>query len=174
MKIKLSILILFISLTGLTQTSYDHPFQKRKPGIMRFYTGISAPKENTPDKFDRFNTDFFWNSWLGEQNGVTTKFYAIGHNINLMFDIPFSKNSIFGIAIGFGYSHFNVRNDGHFSYVDNLSVSGQHTQLDKYTGEKRVRKLAYVIDDLIEFVKILNQRVTQPINYFLVIFTIFL
>ena len=83
-----------ISLLGQSQSKYDHPFLKRKPGFMRYYTGFSAPTEKTPDKFDRFNTDFFWNSWLGDQNGVATKFYAIGHSINLMFDIPFSKKSI--------------------------------------------------------------------------------
>ncbi len=104
---------------------------------MRFYTGISAPKDKTPDKFDRFNTDFFWNSWIGDQNGVATKFYAIGHNINMMFDIPFSKKSVFGIAIGLGYSHFNVRNDGHFDYVDNVSGSGMHTELGTYSGPNR-------------------------------------
>lgn len=128
---------MFISLICSGQTDYDHPFLKRKPGIMRLYTGVSAPKERTPDKFDRFNTDFFWNSWIGETNGVTTKFYAIGHNINMMYDLPFSKKSIFGVGIGFGYSHFNIRNDGHFSFVDNTSGSNQHTELAVYTGPKR-------------------------------------
>ena len=74
-------------------------FEDRKPGIMRLYTGLTAPPPERPDKFDRFNTDFFWNSWLGENNGVQTKFYAIGHGIKLMFDVPFDKKVRVGMGI---------------------------------------------------------------------------
>ena len=104
---------------------------------MRNYTGLSAPKENTPDKFDRFNTDFYWNSWIGDVNGTSTQFYALGHNINAMFDIPFSKKSRMGIAIGFGYSHFCVRHNGDFNFeVDPITNKG-YTSLVPYVGPNR-------------------------------------
>lgn len=134
---KIAFLILVLaSYTGFTQED-ENPFKKRKPGIMRFYTGLHAPKEDSPDKFDRFNTDFFFNTWLGDANNVTTKFYAIGHNINLMFDIPFSKKSRMGLAIGFGYSHFNVRHDGSFSFIDEPGTDNVYSSLAPYTGVKR-------------------------------------
>ena len=116
---------------------YGEAFKRRKPGIFRLYTGLSAPDENSPVKFDRFNTAFFWNSWLGETNGVKTRFYAIGHDINLMFDVPFGKYSPIGIGIGLGYSHFNIRNDGAFTFVDNPTGGGQHSSLAVYTGPNR-------------------------------------
>jgi hypothetical protein len=114
-----------------------HPFTYRKPGIFRLYTGLTAPPPNRPDKFDRFNTDFFWNSWEGETNNVKTKFYAIGHAINLMFDVPFDKKGRVGIGIGLGYSHFNVRSDGEFNFIPNQAGTKFHTQLAKFDPPDR-------------------------------------
>lgn len=134
------ILTFFLASVGFGQQDKDkeNPFAKRKPGLLRFYSGLSAPTENTPDKFDRFNTDFFYNTWLGDPNDVATKFYAIGHNINLMFDIPFSKTSRMGLGIGFGYSHFNIRHEGEFSYLEDPSGNGEmFSSFAPYTGVKR-------------------------------------
>lgn len=139
---QVSLILLFHFLFGffsIGQTNpYDHPFHKRRPGIFRLYTGFSAPDENSPDKFDRFNTDFYWNSWLGDNNGTTTQFYALGHNINMMFDIPFQKKSVFGIAIGLGYSHFCVRHDGDFDFMTSPGETNpSYTSLGVYTGPSR-------------------------------------
>lgn len=140
------ILVLISSFLGYSQDEkkdkkerfkYGEAFKKRKPGIFRLYTGLSAPDEDSPVKFDRFNTAFFWNSWVGETNGVKTKFYAIGHDINLMFDVPFGKYSPIGIGIGFGYSHFNVRNNGAFSFLEDAPGEGEYSSLATYTGPKR-------------------------------------
>lgn len=138
------ILVIVLSLSFLSAygqekkgREYGEAFKRRKPGIFRLYTGLSAPDEDSPTKFDRFNTAFYWNSWLGETGNTTTKFYAIGHDINLMFDIPFGKRSPVGIAIGLGYSHFNIRNNGEFSFVDNPDGDGKHSYLTTYTGPKR-------------------------------------
>ncbi len=130
------IFILLIAVSGYGQLGSENS-RKRKAGVMRYYTGLSAPNENSPDKFDRFNTDFFYNTWLGDVNNVSTKFYALGHNINLMFDIPFSKTSRMGIGIGFGYSHFNVRHEGGFSFIDEPTGTGVYTSLAPYSGPKR-------------------------------------
>ncbi|MBK9192430.1 MAG: outer membrane beta-barrel protein [Crocinitomicaceae bacterium] len=136
MKRAVLILILIQSVISFSQEERIHPFIKRRPGIMRLYSGLSAPTENSPDKFDRLNTDFYWNSWLGEPGGTTTAFYALGHNINLMFDIPFTKKSVFGMALGLGYSHFCVRHDGDFTFM--TSTGGEeYTSLSLYTGPDR-------------------------------------
>lgn len=118
------IVICLACIGGLNaQESYKKPFyKKRRPGVMRFYT-LFAPTETSAEKFDRFNTDFYYNSWLGDLNGVETKFYSIGHNLNLMFDIPFSKTSRFGIGIGLGYGHFNVRHNGQFIFQSSITPS---------------------------------------------------
>ena len=114
-----------------------HPFTYRKPGVMRLYTGLTCPPPDKADKFDRFNTAFFWNSYMGDVNGVKTKFYAVGHEINLMFDVPFEKKGRVGIGIGLGYSHFNIRDNGDVSYVPNQSGTGLYTQLAPYDPPKR-------------------------------------
>ncbi len=137
----LTILLFILCLHGYSQNSYDKPFNEigRKPGLMRHYT-LVQPSENTPERFDRFNTDFFFNNWLGNTNNVTTKFYSIGHGINLMFDIPFSKKSRFGIAIGLGYTHYNVRHDGDFTFESLNLPKGSMTQyaiLAPYDGADR-------------------------------------
>ncbi len=117
------------------ELEYSFP-ENRKPGLFRLYTGLSAPDEDSPAKFDRFNSDFFFNQWLGDNNSVATKFYAIGHNLNLMFDIPFSKKSRMGVGIGLGYSHFNIQHNGAFSFIDN--PEGQsYSSLAPYIGPKR-------------------------------------
>lgn len=136
LKIQTFIILIFSCFIGLGQNTAEDSFMTRKPGIMRLYTGISAPEEHTADKFDRFNTDVFFNSWLGETNNVKTKFYSIGHGINLMFDIPFSKTSRFGMGIGFGYTHFSVRHDGEFSFFDEESI-GEFSRLNLYNGPNR-------------------------------------
>lgn len=115
----------------------EESFRYRRPGIMRLYTGLTAPPPDRPAKFDRFNSDFFWNSWLGEQNGVATKFYAIGHALSLMFDIPFDKKGRVGIGIGLGYSHFNIRSNGQLNFVETPDGSSYFTQLAPYDPPKR-------------------------------------
>jgi hypothetical protein len=120
-----------------TIIDYRAAFVKRKPGIMRMYTGIVGPTKNSAEKFDRFNTDFFWNSWLGNTNNVETDFYALGHNINLMFDIPFGPKSRMGIAIGLGYSHFCVRHNGALYFYSDSLGTGMYTMLQQYAGPKR-------------------------------------
>lgn len=142
MKIKNSIcllaLIFSVSAFGQSENVDTEDIEpRRKPGIMRYYTGLHAPGENYAEKFDRFNTDFFYNDWIGDLNDVSTKFYAIGHNINLMFDIPFSKKSRMGVAIGLGYSHFNVRHNGEFSFVDEPMGDQMYSSLAPYTGANR-------------------------------------
>jgi hypothetical protein len=140
MKKLVTLVMVLTSFFGVSQErdSTENPFAKRKPGIMRFYTGLHAPEVDTPDKFDRLNSDFFFNSWMGDLNDVETKFYAIGHNINLMFDIPFSKTSRMGIAIGFGYSHFNVRHHGAFSFIeDPTNPDLMYSSFAPYAGVKR-------------------------------------
>ena len=135
-------LITFIFLTNVIaqDKSPDKPFyKKRRPGIMRFYT-LNTPTETSAEKFDRFNTNFHFDSWLGDMNGVKTKFYSIGHGINLMFDIPFSKTSRFGIGIGFGYTHFSIRHNGVFKIKTPQPYlpGGQHyTGLEVQTTEDR-------------------------------------
>jgi hypothetical protein len=122
----------------VAQESYEKPFyNKRRPGIMRFYT-LNAPTETSAEKFDRFYSDFHYNSWLGDKNGVETKYYSIGHGLSLMFDIPFSKTSRFGLGIGLGYTHFNIRHDGIFNFSDSLSLNQEkYTNLSVYQGTDR-------------------------------------
>lgn len=135
------ICLMVFSTLGITQNSYEKPFNQtnRKPGILRHYT-LVQPNETSAEKFDRFNTDFFFNNWLGNTNGVETKFYAIGHSINLMYDIPFSKKSRFGIAIGLGYTHYNVRHDGDFVLVSGnpeITLDPSYSYLTPYDGIER-------------------------------------
>ncbi len=131
-----SLLVICAGTSFAQKDSYEKPFyKKRRPGIMRFYT-LSAPTETSAEKFDRFNTNFHYDSWVGDVNSVKTKFYSIGHGINLMFDIPFSKTSIFGIGIGFGYTHFSVRHDGVLKPSSPLN-SNVHTTLEAQTKEDR-------------------------------------
>lgn len=135
-KIIFFLLIVCASTSFGQEKSHEKPFyKKRRPGIMRFYT-LNAPTEKSAEKFDRFNTNFHFDSWLGDVNGVKTKFYSIGHGINVMFDIPFSKTSRFGIGIGFGYTHFSIRHDGDFT-VESSVGSSDYTKLAVQTGEDR-------------------------------------
>ena len=141
MKFIFSLIALFIFQTGIGQNSSERPFNlvNRKPGAMRHYS-LFAPTETSAEKFDRFNTHFFYNNWLGTTNGVTTKFYAIGHGINLSFDIPFSKNALVGIGVGLGYTHYNIRHDGDLFFGSSPSLQGQtedYTILKPYTGSER-------------------------------------
>ncbi|MFD1551580.1 outer membrane beta-barrel protein [Putridiphycobacter roseus] len=141
MKIIFTLLALFIFQIVIGQNSADRPFNllNRKPGVMRHYS-LFAPTETSAEKFDRLNTHIFFNNWLGNTQGVATKFYAIGHGLNLSFDIPFSKNSIFGIGIGLGYTHYNIRHDGNLIF-ESAAVpqkpTPDYTLLKPYTGQKR-------------------------------------
>lgn len=132
-------LFIGVELISFSQNSVDKPYNEvgRKPGLMRHYT-LVQPSETSPERFDRFNTDFFFNNWLGNSNGVETKFYAIGHGINLMFDIPFSKQSRFGVAIGLGYTHYNIRHNGDFNFGTNAVPSpSEFSVLNPYGGPDR-------------------------------------
>lgn len=144
--IKIAILVFCLGQLSsiVAQDSYEKPYDKigRKPGLFRHYT-LFSPTEKSAEKFDRLNTDFFFNSWLGNTNDVETKFYAIGHAINLMYDIPFGKKARMGIAIGLGYTHYNIRHDGDFEFKPNLttppsgSLNTTYSIINTYTGEDR-------------------------------------
>lgn len=103
--------------------------QKRKPGLMRYFTGFRAPDKETPDKFDRLNTNITYNDWLGDRNNVKTQLYSIGADANLMFDVPFGKNSPIGFGIGIGYSYFQVFSDGEFDFYPENQTFQDYTQL---------------------------------------------
>lgn len=142
LKVRILVLMLLtvFALNAQTRESRSErwrSFEWRKPGILRTYTGLTAPPPDRPDKFDRFNTDFFWNSWLGDVNGVKTKFYAIGHGLNLMFDVPFDKKGRIGIGVGLGYSHFSVRSTGMFNFNTVPGTTDVFTELTPYTGPNR-------------------------------------
>jgi len=137
-KIIFSLLVICAGNSFAQEDSHEKPFyKKRRPGIMRFYT-LNAPTETSAEKFDRFNTSFHFDSWLGDVNSVKTKFYSIGHGINVMFDIPFSKTSRFGIGIGFGYTHYSIRHDGTLNVQSSASPEEQKfTKLEVQTVEDR-------------------------------------
>ena len=143
MKILFFIFLGFFSVHTFSQEEekkdrdFREDFRDRKPGIFRLYTGLTAPDEESAPKFDRFNSAVFWNSWIGETNNTKTRFYAIGHDLNLMFDVPFGKRAPIGIGIGLGYSHFCVRTDGEFSFLDDTLGGGEYSSLALYTGPKR-------------------------------------
>ncbi|WP_027420598.1 porin family protein [Crocinitomix catalasitica] len=138
MRFSLAILFLFVVQFSFGQDSAgDHPYLDRKPGLFRLYSGLTPYDEKKATKFDRFNTDFFYNDWLGDLGQVSTKFYSIGHNINLMFDIPFSKTSRMGIAIGLGYGHFSVRHNGELSFKSEAGMAAYSTHLKPYLGAER-------------------------------------
>jgi len=135
-KIIFSLIVICAGTSFAQEDSHEKPYyKKRRPGIMRFYT-LNAPTETSAEKFDRFNTNFHYDSWLGDVNSVKTKFYSIGHGINLMFDIPFSKTSKFGIGIGFGYTHFSIRHDGMFNMQSPLNTD-EFTILEVQSTEDR-------------------------------------
>ena len=138
-KAVLTYILTSITLFGMTQESYKKPYNlvNRKPGLMRHYT-LRTPTEKSAEKFDRFNTDFFYNDWIGSTNDVATKFYSIGHAINLMFDVPFSKTSRLGIAIGLGYTHYNIRHNGDFVFSPTGGPNvTKFSTLVPYQGENR-------------------------------------
>ena len=152
-----------------SQNSVDRPFNlvNRKPGIMRHYT-LFTPTEKSAEKFDRFNSDFFYNSWLGNTNNVTTKFYAIGHALNLMFDLPFSKSSRFGLGIGLGYTHYNIRHDGEYHFYPAGNIKQQtYGIITPYTGEKRWinRTVINQIDVPIEF-RVRSRKERHKIKFY--------
>ena len=135
-KVIFSIIIMCAGISHAQDNSIDKPFyKKRRPGVMRMYT-LYAPTETSAEKFDRFNTNIHYDSWIGDVNNVKTKFYSIGNGINLMFDIPFSKTSKFGIGVGFGYTHFSIRHDGILNTISPLNAE-EFTMLEVQTTEDR-------------------------------------
>jgi len=144
-KIIFSLLIICAGSSFAQEESHEKPFyKKRRPGIMRFYT-LNAPTETSAEKFDRFNTNFHYDSWIGDINSVKTKFYSIGHGIHIMYDIPFSKTSRFGIGIGFGYTHFSIRHDGMLNVQPPLNSSSKESTklVPQLTEDRWINKTVF-------------------------------
>lgn len=129
-KITSYIAVFLLSFSTLAQEVDPDAYKmKRKPGLMRYFTGFRAPDKETPEKFDRLNTNITYNDWLGDRNNVKTQLYSLGVDASLMFDVPFSKKSPIGFGIGLGYSFYQVYSNGEFNFYPENQVIPDYTSI---------------------------------------------
>lgn len=117
----------------------DNIPSKYKPGIFWHFTGLHAPKDTFIHKYDRIHASVLYDVFIGNVDGVKSKWYSIGFNIGALWDQPFGKSPV-GIAIGIGFSQFQVYNNAEYTFPLD-SVSGEKfTSINPYSGTE-VRKM---------------------------------
>ena len=80
-----------------------------RPGAMWFYSGFSKYDTTKLRKYDRLVVDVLYNDWQGDIEPLNSPYTSIGFNVNLMFDVPFTKANTVGLGWGFAFSHYNNR-----------------------------------------------------------------
>jgi hypothetical protein len=111
---------------------------KYKPGIFWHFTGLHAPKDTFIHKYDRIHASVIYCDYIGDRNGVKSKWYSIGFNVGALWDQPFGKSPV-GIAIGLSFTHFQWHNNGEFTFPTDSATGDQYTALNPYSGSE-VRK----------------------------------
>lgn len=111
------LLLIFLSMQTFAQNKdkneKNKDIQSRyTPGVLWRFTGMTPRVGKNGAKYDRLVFDLYYNTWLGENNSVKTKWYSLGFNANFMFDIPFNRKSTASFAIGVGFSHLNIYHNG--------------------------------------------------------------
>jgi hypothetical protein len=113
-----------------------------KPGLLWRFTGFEPRYGKEGDKYDRLIVDIVYNDWIGNRNGTRTKWYSIGYNVNLLFDVPFNHKSTASLGIGISYSHVNLMHNGMLGINDSLGTTtlqplpegGQTRQMGKFVA----------------------------------------
>lgn len=82
---------------------------RHRPGAMWFYSGFSNYDTTKLRKYDRLVVDVLYNDWQGDLSPLNSPWSSIGFNVNLMFDVPFTKANTVGLGWGVAFSHYNNR-----------------------------------------------------------------
>lgn len=82
---------------------------RHRPGVMWFYSGFSNYDTTKLRKYDRLVVDVLYNDWQGDLSPLNSPWSSIGFNVNVMFDIPFTKANTVGLGWGVAFSHYNNR-----------------------------------------------------------------
>ncbi len=110
-----------IYLISIIALGIASPFTLFSQGIMDFVKLTADDKEK--ERFDRIAIDIKTDQWLETPPGISTKPYSIGVSAYLYKDIPLTKKSNFGIALGIGLSSDNIHHNGTFSTSTNNGES---------------------------------------------------
>lgn len=127
------------NLSAQKEDEYPKMPSRYKPGIFWHFTGLHAPKDTFIHKYDRIHATIFYNDYIGDRNGVKSKWYSIGFNIGALWDQPFGKSPV-GIAIGIGFTHFQWHHNGDFSFPTDSLSGEQFTSIAPYSGAESRKK----------------------------------
>lgn len=118
-------LILIFS-TSTVNAQYDgekDTMSRHRPGLMWFFSGISAPKKEKIRKYDRLIIDVVYNDWMGDRKLFQNHWESVGINTNLLFDIPLTKRNTVSLGIGVSHQMMNIRHDNHLLRVDSTQTT---------------------------------------------------
>lgn len=165
---KIIVLILFwiLTLPAFSQKKEEGKYKvpsTYKPGIFWHFTGLHAPEDTLIHKYDRIHFSILYCDFIGNKNGVKTKWHSIGFNVGAMWDQPFGKSGV-GIGIGVGFSHFQWHNNGVFSFPTDSLSGDKFTQLDPYMGSE-VRKKNQFTSNYIEVPFELRFRTKKRVKF---------
>ncbi|GAA0874191.1 hypothetical protein GCM10009118_05990 [Wandonia haliotis] len=154
-------LIIFVSFICLffTKNSFSQADTIKKqdtqsrynPGLLWRFTGFEPRYGKEGEKYDRLVVDICYNDWLGDKNGTKTQWYSIGYNINLLFDVPFNKQSTASMGIGLSFSHVNLMNNGVLRSNDSLETTTLTPHFAGETPRKMNKFVANYIEIPVEF-----------------------
>ncbi|SFT63871.1 Outer membrane protein beta-barrel domain-containing protein [Lishizhenia tianjinensis] len=112
MKILIALLTLILVSTGLKAQYLEEEqglVSRYRPGAMWFYSGFSNYDTTKLRKYDRLIVDILYNDWQGDRSPLKSPWSSIGFNVNVMFDVPFTKANTIGLGWGVAFSHYNNR-----------------------------------------------------------------
>lgn len=115
---KILITCCFLIITYASNAQYNSKgvdlISRFHPGTLWFFSGFEAAEEGKIRKYDRLIFDLVYNDWNGDQKPFNNKWASIGLNTNLMFDIPFNKDSKFSVGTGLSHSLIKIHHNNSF------------------------------------------------------------
>lgn len=67
-----------------------------------------------PTGQDRFLIELHNDHFIGMPDSMDVQVYSPGFDAHIMYDYPFSEQSVFSFAWGYGFSSFNIHHNGSF------------------------------------------------------------
>jgi hypothetical protein len=118
---RLIVIIAVVILPQIVLTQFNEEAGKMsrvKPGLMWHFTGLRPATAGKAQKYDRLIFDILYNDWQGDLTSFKNKWYSIGLNTNILFDIGLNKRNSLSLGTGFRHSLFRTENLGNLFSAD--------------------------------------------------------
>ncbi|MGV3632092.1 MAG: outer membrane beta-barrel protein [Bacteroidota bacterium] len=135
------IIFLCFTLSLAAQDQDVDVMSRHRPGVLWYYAGVKPPIPERVRRYDRLVFDVVYNDWMSKTvKPFKVSPLSIGFNVNMMFDVPLTKNNTTSLGFGFAYGLYRIRMNDFFARNDVNQSTELIPDVEQYGVEKSVFK----------------------------------